>query len=133
MAGLCNSLSQSPTMFRPCAATIIRQLHVLLLPFCGWAKAYKYLFLTALVHPRSKRMRLYNEKGELLESLLDICDCLDTNCAGCHFPCPRCNSSKCGTDCRCNRKYTINLIEVEGTDKTFSFSIEPDENKKATV
>ncbi|GFS03257.1 Arl14 effector [Elysia marginata] len=72
----------------------------------------------------SKRMRLYNEKGHLLESLLDICDCLDKHCPGCHFPCSKCGSAKCGTDCRCNRKYTINYIEVEGTDKLISF---PDE------
>ncbi|RUS71781.1 hypothetical protein EGW08_020450, partial [Elysia chlorotica] len=72
----------------------------------------------------SKRMRLYNEKGQLLESLVDICDCLNTKCPGCHFPCPKCGSAKCGTECRCNRKYTINYIEVEGTNKTFSFSPE---------
>ncbi|GFO36211.1 Arl14 effector [Plakobranchus ocellatus] len=71
----------------------------------------------------SKRMRLYNEKGQLLEDLDDLCDCLVTDCPGCHFPCPRCGSSKCGTDCRCNRKYTISLIEVEGTDKTYSFPV----------
>lgn len=66
----------------------------------------------------SKRMRLYNEKGQLLEGLSDICDCLDKNCPGCHFPCPKCKSTKCGTECRCNRRYTINFIEIEGTEKT---------------
>lgn len=70
---------------------------------------------------RAKKSQLYDDKGILLESLADLCDCLDKNCPGCHYPCQRCGSTKCGVDCRCNRKYVVDLIEVEGTDAVYTF------------
>ncbi|CAG5115379.1 unnamed protein product [Candidula unifasciata] len=63
----------------------------------------------------AKKNILYDENGIHLETLADVCDCLDKGCPGCHFPCRRCGSPKCGADCRCNRKYIVDLIEVEGT------------------
>ncbi|CAL1538091.1 unnamed protein product [Lymnaea stagnalis] len=71
----------------------------------------------------SRKTNFYDDKGLLLEAQMDLCDCLHRDCPGCHFPCPRCNSSKCGTDCRCNRKYTIDLIEVEGTDMIYNYPL----------
>ncbi|XP_005096539.1 ARL14 effector protein-like [Aplysia californica] len=69
----------------------------------------------------SKKNQAYDSQGILLENGLDLCDCLDKDCPGCHFPCPRCNSAKCGSDCRSNRRYIIDFIEVEGMDSMYSF------------
>ncbi|XP_059143647.1 ARL14 effector protein-like [Physella acuta] len=69
----------------------------------------------------SRKNQLYDDKGVFLETSIDICDCLEKDCPGCHFPCPRCTSPKCGTDCRCNRKYTIEMIEVEGMGTVYNF------------
>ncbi|XP_074651195.1 ARL14 effector protein-like [Tubulanus polymorphus] len=63
----------------------------------------------------SKRNQMYNENGLLVEDGIDLCDCLDISCPGCHFPCPKCQSEKCGVECRCNRKYVYERVEVEGT------------------
>ena len=47
---------------------------------------------------------------------LDLCDCLESLCPGCHNPCPRCESTKCGTECRSRRKWLYEHILVEGTE-----------------
>jgi len=59
--------------------------------------------------------RLLNYKG------FDLCDCLEAQCPGCHFPCLRCGSEKCGSDCRAKRKWTFDHIEIEGTDYKVRF------------
>jgi hypothetical protein len=64
---------------------------------------------------------VYDENGRLLEDGRDLCDCLDGLCPGCHFPCPKCGSGKCGGDCRCNRKWVYQEVEVEGTGQKFYF------------
>ncbi|BFY98484.1 hypothetical protein BsWGS_01524 [Bradybaena similaris] len=68
-----------------------------------------------LYSKEAKKNILYDEKGVHLEALTDLCDCLDKGCFGCHFPCQRCGSPKCGADCRCSRKYIVDFIEIEGT------------------
>ncbi|XP_077292327.1 ARL14 effector protein [Arctopsyche grandis] len=60
-----------------------------------------------------KHNRLYDNKGLIAGK--DICDCTDPSCPGCHFPCPKCSSTKCGPDCRVNRKWPYEKVEVEGT------------------
>lgn len=59
---------------------------------------------------------VYDSRGVHIESLINLCDCLIMNCPGCHFPCPKCNSPKCGPDCRANRKYIFDCMEVHGSD-----------------
>ncbi|XP_060608184.1 ARL14 effector protein-like isoform X4 [Ruditapes philippinarum] len=113
-----------------------------------WAKQAKQLRMLAFVNPgrfmddfdpeRSARemkkmnRRLYKEKnirknqlyddhGLLLSTQNDLCDCLDVECPGCHFPCPKCSSEKCGGDCRCNRKWVYEYVESEGTGNTYSW------------
>jgi len=54
--------------------------------------------------------RLVNHNG------LDLCDCLESSCPGCHNPCPRCESTKCGTECRSKRKWLYEHILVEGSE-----------------
>ena len=49
---------------------------------------------------------LHDVTGRLISDNMDLCDCQDENCAGCHFPCPSCGSEKCGTECRCSRLWT---------------------------
>ncbi|EEB15807.1 conserved hypothetical protein [Pediculus humanus corporis] len=40
----------------------------------------------------------------------DLCDCLIENCPGCHFPCLKCRSYKCGAECR---KWVYEEVENE--------------------
>ncbi|KAF4008095.1 hypothetical protein G4228_019708 [Cervus hanglu yarkandensis] len=60
--------------------------------------------------PETKK---YDRKGRLLVNQADLCDCLDEDCLGCFYPCPKCNSTKCGPTCRCSRRwaYTSMLDE----------------------
>ncbi|CAK1602173.1 unnamed protein product [Parnassius mnemosyne] len=60
--------------------------------------------------------KIYNERGQIAGTGKDLCDCLDETCPGCHFPCPKCNSNKCGHECRANRKWMYEKIEIEGND-----------------
>lgn len=59
---------------------------------------------------------ILNELGRYRESGADVCDCLDTGCVGCHFPCPNCGNTKCGFACRVNRKWVVESIEYDGKD-----------------
>ncbi|KAK5647423.1 hypothetical protein RI129_002315 [Pyrocoelia pectoralis] len=59
---------------------------------------------------------LFDEYGVHIVSGIDLCDCLQKTCFGCHFPCPKCKSQKCGPECRCNRKYIYDQIEYHGCD-----------------
>lgn len=59
----------------------------------------------------------YDAEGRLLNNGgFDLCDCLESQCPGCHFACLRCGSEKCGSECRSRRKWTFDHIEIEGTD-----------------
>ncbi|XP_066937660.1 uncharacterized protein [Macrobrachium rosenbergii] len=58
---------------------------------------------------------IYAPDGTLASTGKDLCDCLQGDCPGCHYPCPKCNSRKCGTECRMNRKWYYEKVEVEGT------------------
>ncbi|XP_043481736.1 ARL14 effector protein [Leptopilina heterotoma] len=68
-----------------------------------------------LSQPQKKNV-LYDEKGILNATGDNLCDCLNKNCPGCHFQCPKCGSTKCGHECRNNRKWTYDAIENEGSD-----------------
>ncbi|TKS69535.1 ARL14 effector protein ARF7 effector protein [Collichthys lucidus] len=60
------------------------------------------------------KSRVYDSKGRLLSNSKDMCDCLDVDCMGCFYPCPECGSRKCGVECRCDRKWLYEQVEVEG-------------------
>ncbi|XP_007522031.2 ARL14 effector protein-like [Erinaceus europaeus] len=63
--------------------------------------------------PKNKVMKKYDKNGKLLCNNMDLCDCLEKNCLGCFYPCPKCNSNKCGPECRCNRKWVYDTIVTE--------------------
>ncbi|KAL6259835.1 hypothetical protein P5V15_009746 [Pogonomyrmex californicus] len=65
---------------------------------------------------QSHRKHVYDEKGIYIRTSDDLCDCLSLDCPGCHFPCPKCSSPKCGHDCRNNRKWTYDSIVLEGSE-----------------
>ncbi|XP_072321142.1 ARL14 effector protein [Eucyclogobius newberryi] len=60
------------------------------------------------------KSKVYDANGRLLSNGKDLCDCLDVDCMGCFFPCPDCGSRKCGVECRCDRKWLYEQVEVEG-------------------
>ncbi|XP_014238480.1 ARL14 effector protein-like [Trichogramma pretiosum] len=64
-----------------------------------------------------KKASVYDENGYHIATGQDLCDCLDSKCAGCHCPCPKCSSKKCGHECRVGRKYMYESIENEGSDQ----------------
>ncbi|XP_035166889.1 ARL14 effector protein-like isoform X2 [Oxyura jamaicensis] len=74
---------------------------------------------------KPKIMKKYDKHGRLLCNNIDLCDCLEKNCLGCFYPCPKCNSNKCGPICRCNRKWVYDTIETEAGNviSAFPFSI----------
>lgn len=57
---------------------------------------------------------LYDVNGKLRGTQEDICDCFEKNCPGCHFPCDKCKSEKCGPTCRVYRRYLFEQIEFDG-------------------
>ncbi len=59
---------------------------------------------------RMRKNQLYDDAGMLHENSADICDCLEVGCPGCHFPCIKCGSEKCGAECRCNYRTTCHLM-----------------------
>ncbi|XP_011501286.1 PREDICTED: ARL14 effector protein [Ceratosolen solmsi marchali] len=72
--------------------------------------------LNRRLHHGNRKTVLYDEKGIYIPSREDLCDCLQKSCMGCHFPCPKCSSTKCGHECRNNRKWMYDSIENEGSD-----------------
>ncbi|XP_040083520.1 ARL14 effector protein-like [Oryx dammah] len=61
----------------------------------------------------SKVVKKYDKSGRLVCNDADLCDCLEKNCLGCFYPCPKCNSNKCGPECRCNRRWVYDAIVTE--------------------
>nr|XP_061811319.1 THAP domain-containing protein 3-like [Nerophis lumbriciformis] len=66
------------------------------------------------VQEQSMGKKVYDGKGRLLSNGKDMCDCLDVECMGCFYPCSDCGSRKCGFECRCDRKWLYEQMEVEG-------------------
>lgn len=63
---------------------------------------------------RPQKQTFHDRSGVRMSDGRDVCDCQDTDCPGCHFPCPSCGSEKCGIECRCDRQWTyLKDIEVE--------------------
>ncbi|XP_026273101.1 ARL14 effector protein [Frankliniella occidentalis] len=71
--------------------------------------------LNRKINYEGRRNVVYTDRGIHIESGKDLCDCLDESCPGCHFACPKCQSKKCGHECRSHRKWMYDLIEIEGT------------------
>lgn len=65
-----------------------------------------------------RKAAVYDNKGVIIQLGLDVCDCLEENCPGCHFPCPKCRSAKCGHECRANRKWQYDSVELDGIPGT---------------
>jgi len=77
------------------------------------------------IYTYKARQNIYDNEGRLMADGRDLCDCLDEECPGCHFPCLKCGSQKCGGDCRCNRRWFYQELEVEGTSQKYTFRNPP--------
>lgn len=64
----------------------------------------------------NKTQLVHDAQGRLISSGQDCCDCLESSCPGCHYPCLKCESPKCGSECRSRRKWLYEHILVEGTE-----------------
>ncbi|XP_043063638.1 LOW QUALITY PROTEIN: ARL14 effector protein-like [Drosophila ficusphila] len=62
------------------------------------------------------RSSVYDEYGKIRTSGLDICDCMNDKCDGCWYECQNCGSTKCGPECRSNRKFFYEGITYDGKD-----------------
>lgn len=72
-----------------------------------------------------KLQTLYDSHGHFLDDGSDLCDCLEEDCPGCFFPCPKCSSEKCGFACRCNRRWMVESIEIDGTGMVRNHPFKP--------
>eukprot|EP00092_Neocalanus_flemingeri_P056980 GFUD01067620.1.p1 GENE.GFUD01067620.1~~GFUD01067620.1.p1 ORF type:complete len:161 (+),score=57.74 GFUD01067620.1:56-538(+) len=63
---------------------------------------------------QGKKTAVYDHRGVIVQFGADMCDCLTPLCPGCHFPCPKCRSAKCGHECRVNRKWQYDTVELDG-------------------
>ena len=72
------------------------------------------MYLCVLLY-RQRANRVYNNVGVRLSDGADVCDCLMADCPGCHFPCARCSSPKCGGECRNNRCWYYMEAVIEGS------------------
>ncbi|KAH8271834.1 hypothetical protein KR044_007470 [Drosophila immigrans] len=58
----------------------------------------------------------YDEYGNIRSSGLDACDCMNEQCDGCWLECGNCGSTRCGPQCRVNRKFFYESFEHDGKD-----------------
>jgi hypothetical protein len=64
--------------------------------------------------PKRYSNSVNNSKGIHINTGKNMCDCFNLECVGCFFPCKKCGSSKCGYECRVNRKTIYESIEYHG-------------------
>lgn len=62
----------------------------------------------------------YDEYGNIRSNGLDVCDCMNDQCSGCWYECRNCGSTRCGPQCRVNRKFFYENIVYDGKDLTIS-------------
>lgn len=62
---------------------------------------------------------IFDENGHYISNGVNACDCLLPDCPGCFFPCPKCSSTKCGSECRINRKYMYEQVDFEGCNTSY--------------
>lgn len=58
----------------------------------------------------------HDEQGFLIKAdghRVKLCDCLRTDCSGCHYRCEKCGSRMCGPTCQKNRDFIIESFVTE--------------------
>lgn len=67
---------------------------------------------------RHQNRSTFDGNGRYRTGGQNVCDCLIENCVGCHFPCPKCKSPKCGNECRQYRQYAYGYVFSEASKTT---------------
>ncbi|CAO1410481.1 unnamed protein product [Diamesa serratosioi] len=80
------------------------------------AKMKRQTYTKTSAKPKSSfdRTSMYDEFGLVRQTQDDLCDCFESTCAGCNFPCTSCGSQKCAIKCRVNRKISHEVVEDDG-------------------
>ncbi|KAH8272028.1 hypothetical protein KR018_007035 [Drosophila ironensis] len=63
---------------------------------------------------------VYDEYGNIRYNGFDVCDCMNEDCEGCWYECRSCGSTRCGPQCRVNRKFFYESIVYDGKDLSIS-------------
>lgn len=71
-------------------------------------KISKVVQATSGVPPVRKKGGFFTKTGG------DTCDCLEPGCAGCFFPCHKCNTTKCALTCRRRRNWYYDKVTIDG-------------------
>jgi len=62
----------------------------------------------------------YDEYGNIRWNGADVCDCMNEECVGCWSECGNCGSTRCGPQCRVNRKFFYESIVYDGKELTIT-------------
>ncbi|XP_017078910.2 ARL14 effector protein [Drosophila eugracilis] len=69
---------------------------------------------------------VYDEYGIIRFNGLNICDCMNQECGGCWYECRNCGSTRCGPQCRSNRKFLYEGVTYDGKDLSISNKYYPE-------
>ena len=112
---------------------MINKTETVCLKFCKMEETRSAVLKRRISELEAKNERLEQEnkklkqececyEGILISCGKDVRDCMDDSCPACHFPCPKCRSNKCGNECRQNRKWMFESVELDGKPNSVKYN-----------